>query len=108
MRELHNLVEYAVNICQDRQILPQHLPGYLTEAPSGGDVLDKGEPSEPSLQFSVPTAHESLGPEQAWEDVERRMIMEALVKAGGRRSKAADILGWGRSTLWRKMKQYGM
>jgi two-component system response regulator AtoC len=34
------------------------------------------------------------------------MIIEALVKTKGRRNKAADMLGWGRSTLWRKIKQY--
>jgi transcriptional regulator of acetoin/glycerol metabolism len=34
--------------------------------------------------------------------------MDALLKARGRRSKAAEILGWGRSTLWRKMKHHGL
>ncbi|HMA86110.1 MAG TPA: helix-turn-helix domain-containing protein [Desulfosalsimonadaceae bacterium] len=34
------------------------------------------------------------------------MILDALYNAGGRRSKAAELLGWGRSTLWRKMKHY--
>jgi two-component system response regulator AtoC len=41
-----------------------------------------------------------------WADTERRLILDAMVKGGGRRSKAAEILGWGRSTLWRKMKRY--
>jgi transcriptional regulator of acetoin/glycerol metabolism len=36
------------------------------------------------------------------------MIMEALIKASGRRKKAAASLGWARSTLWRKMKHYGI
>ncbi|MEG6552097.1 helix-turn-helix domain-containing protein, partial [Desulfocurvibacter africanus] len=53
-----------------------------------------------------PHVHPVLG--ESWPDVERRMILDALVRAGGRRSKAAEILGWGRSTLWRKMKSYGM
>ena len=43
-----------------------------------------------------------------WAALERNMILEAMVQAKGRRSKAADLLGWGRSTLWRKMKQYGL
>jgi len=29
-----------------------------------------------------------------------------MVRAKGRKQVAADLLGWGRSTLWRKMKQY--
>ena len=32
VRELRNIVEYAVNICGDRQIKPKHLPSYLMEA----------------------------------------------------------------------------
>ncbi|MCK5228451.1 MAG: hypothetical protein KAK02_09600, partial [Desulfobulbaceae bacterium] len=33
-------------------------------------------------------------------------ILDALVKAGGKRTRAAELLGWGRSTLWRKIKAY--
>jgi DNA-binding NtrC family response regulator len=40
--------------------------------------------------------------------VERQLILDALVRAKGRRGRAAEILGWGRSTLWRKMKRYGI
>jgi len=47
-------------------------------------------------------------PDQGWPDIEKRMIMEALIKAGGRKNKAAASLGWARSTLWRKMSQYGI
>ncbi len=43
-----------------------------------------------------------------WSAMERKMIMDALLKVKGRRSKAAQLLGWGRSTLWRKMKRYGI
>ena len=38
---------------------------------------------------------------------ERAAIEIALEEAGGLRSRAADILGMGRTTLWRKMKSYG-
>ena len=38
---------------------------------------------------------------------ERAAIEIALEEAGGRRSTAADILGMGRTTLWRKMRAYG-
>ena len=47
-------------------------------------------------------------PPERWEDVQRKMILETLVKTGGRKSKAAELLGWGRSTLWRKMKHFGI
>jgi transcriptional regulator of acetoin/glycerol metabolism len=39
---------------------------------------------------------------------EREAIVAALDETGGVRSKAARILGMGRTTLWRKMKEYGI
>jgi transcriptional regulator with PAS, ATPase and Fis domain len=43
-----------------------------------------------------------------WEEVERRLILDALVRSGGKRKEAASLLGWSRSTLWRKMKARGV
>jgi len=39
---------------------------------------------------------------------ERSAIVNALEQAEGVRSRAAEILGMGRTTLWRKMKQFGL
>jgi len=36
------------------------------------------------------------------------LIEEALKKSGGRRQDAAKLLGWGRNTLTRKIKQLGL
>ena len=104
VRELKNIVEYALNICQEDLILPKHLPAYLTEPrPTYGEPA-REEPSPSVLAVPLGDREESLD----WAAMERKMILEAMVKAKGRRSKAAELLGWGRSTLWRKMKQYGM
>ena len=108
VRELKNIIEYAVNICQEGQIKPHHLPTYLAEAsPWGKDTDAVKEHVSLSVQ-SDPNEQKSLETEHTWAAMERKMILEALVKAGGRRSKTAVLLGWGRSTLWRKMKQYGI
>lgn len=108
VRELRNIVEYAVNICPKGQIQSAHLPAYLTETKLHDDLPARavGETSGWTASFSQPSSGHSE--QKTWASLERDMIMEALVKAGGRRNKAADILGWGRSTLWRKMKHYGM
>lgn len=105
VRELRNIVEYAVNICDGEMINPEHLPSYVTESPV--------EPEGMAEPVGILQAHERRillpGPNDGdWETVERRMIMDAMMKAGGRRNKAAAILGWGRSTLWRKLKRYGI
>ena len=78
------------------------LPSYLT---SGSEKL-----SPRVTDDAVSGTPDTAGSEESldWAGIERKMIVDALVKASGRRSKAAQLLGWGRSTLWRKMKQYGI
>jgi len=39
---------------------------------------------------------------------EKEAILAALSDTGGARSQAAALLGMGRTTLWRKMKEYGI
>jgi two-component system response regulator AtoC len=108
VRELRNIVEYAINICGDRQIKLKHLPSYLVEADPFG--VTAGAQDTPShLTFKTEDSRFiNTEPHQNWSDIEKRMIMEALIKAGGRKNKAAVSLGWARSTLWRKLKQYGI
>ncbi len=45
---------------------------------------------------------------QAVPEIERRMIEVALHHTGGKRQEAARLLGWGRNTLTRKIKELGM
>ena len=41
-------------------------------------------------------------------DVEKILIDAALQKTGGRKHDAAKLLGWGRNTLTRKIKELGV
>jgi transcriptional regulator with PAS, ATPase and Fis domain len=107
VRELANMVEYATNVCHETMIKPEHLPDYL------GGPWDEPLQSEVSEMGSYPGMEESIGKTVAdnrlnWREMERRMISEALLKSRGNRTKAAKLLGWGRSTLWRKMKQHNL
>jgi len=106
VRELRNIIEYAVNICPRGQIQFTHLPAYLSETKHQYDrsTPEAGEASEWTASF-VKSNSEKSG-QKTWASFERDMIIEALVKSKGRRNKAAEMMGWGRSTLWRKMKQY--
>jgi transcriptional regulator of acetoin/glycerol metabolism len=36
---------------------------------------------------------------------QKRLILEALMKSGGNKAEAARLLGIGRTSLWRKIKQ---
>jgi hypothetical protein len=42
------------------------------------------------------------------EEMERTLIQAALDRSGGDRQKAAHILGIGKTTIYRKLKEYGM
>ena len=112
VRELKNIVEYATNVCPDGTIQLEHLPEYLK-----GLSLDMTAPHLTAKLESK--AREMAAPEERfmwgladqildWRQMERRMISEALLQTRGNRTKAAMLLGWGRSTLWRKMKQYDL
>lgn len=105
VRELRNIVEYAINICPSERVAMEHLPAYITE-PDMSDDADSGRDTMASLPMNSEGRTQITG--RNWADIERQHIIGTLVKVNGRRSKAAEILGWGRTTLWRKMKQYGL
>lgn len=100
--ELKHIVEYAVNFCRGERIELLDLPAYVLK---GFDDHSPKSPEEEGVTSADEASHEeSLD----WTGIERKMIVDALFKANGRRTKAAKLLGWGRSTLWRKMKLYGI
>ena len=110
IRELKNIVEYAVNIATGPLIETQHLPAYLVDgskplAPSAVDsTQNKKITSFNKDDYSG--IKEAIPPKGAWAFAEKQMILNALVQAKGKKTKAAQILGWGRSTLWRKIKHH--
>ena len=105
IRELRNIVEYCVNICQNRCIEVEHLPKYLfsrkPEAPSVPQPVVNVEVPAPA-----PASASNAGKD--WLAIEKDLIIETLTQTRGNRSKAAEILGWGRTTLWRKLKIHGL
>jgi two-component system response regulator HydG len=106
VRELMTAVEYACIVCEGGRILAHHLPEELREgavagvAPSNGDgrraVADARAP-EAAKRYVAPDA-----------DAEREAIVHALEEADGNRTRAAAALGMGRTTLWQKLKEYGL
>ena len=109
VRELRNLVEYAVNICHEDTIEVRHLPVFLTTTPTNpapaATSTESASNTAPAAELNH-TAAPATAPARTWPEAERRLILDALTRAGGRRDRAAQLLGWGRSTLWRKMKHH--
>jgi len=88
VRELENLVERAVILTRDEVIGLEDLPLGVKER--------EGETSgETSLTVLV-------------EGLERRMIREALARADGVQTQAAEILGISERVLRYKLKKYGL
>lgn len=105
VRELRNIIEYAVNVCQSDRIGMADLPAYLVEPEGPHPLAAEGKTADSPSGPAGPVRSRPDDPD-TWAEAEKRMIIDALVRAGGKRSRAAAILGWGRSTLWRKIKQY--
>jgi hypothetical protein len=88
--------------------------GFLESVTADGFGFFPPNPEEPAFPDSPLDRWKSFRrrapapPEPTWADVEHRLILDALVRAGGKRTEAAKLLGWSRSTLWRKMKARGM
>jgi len=107
VRELRNIIEYAVNFCDGTHVRMRHLPGYILHAPQQSAEAKTAPRTELPAPTPVQPPPLPAGRE-SWEEVQRKMILDALLKTGGKKQKAAELMGWGRSTLWRKMKHFGI
>ncbi len=92
VRELQNCIEHAVALTQFEQITPDDLPERV-RAYRQSHVLVASE---------NPTELVSL------EQVERRYILRVIEAVGGNKTLAAQTLGIGRKTLYRKLVEYGI
>ena len=100
IRELRNVVEYCVNICPAGEIGVEHLPPPLLARPV--------EPATEAMTAAGTAPVPSPVAGGDWLAIERQLIVDTLTRTRGNRSRAAGILGWGRTTLWRKLKQHGL
>lgn len=93
VRELENIIEYCFAVCHERIIQPANLPAEVLHA--------AGEMPSPEKQ-------EAISQTEMKAENEESLIRETLKSCGGNRKQASDILGIDRTTLWRKMKKYGI
>jgi two-component system NtrC family response regulator len=92
IRELENAIERAVVLSTDNRITPESLPAHF-------QTPKKKETGSP-LKF--PQEDLSL------EEVEKQVILEALERAGGNRSRAARLLKIPRHVLLYRLKKFGL
>jgi len=94
VRELENCVERAVVLCRKALVDVEDLPPAVLEATAPEEGF---APSSRSLTLK-----------EALAEPERRIIQAALRANGGNRQATADQLGINRTTLYKKMKRYGL
>jgi DNA-binding NtrC family response regulator len=87
VRELENIIQRAITLSRDEVILPEDLPPSML-----------GEVEENLLEKGLREKY-TVG------QLEKEYIRRVLIEAGGNKSKAAEILGMDRKTLYRKLDE---
>jgi len=101
IRELRNVIERAMVLCDGDEIRPAHLPAELR----GGELLRRS-PREWSASLSLPPEGTDL--EEVVAQLERRLIKEALARTRGNLTRAAALLCISRDQLRYRLQKYGL
>jgi two-component system nitrogen regulation response regulator GlnG len=109
VRQLENTARWLTVMASSKDIHEQDLPPELSDV--GGEKTTADDQWQSSLRL---WARNSLQQQQtgllgtALPAFEQILIEVALEHTGGRRQEAARLLGWGRNTLTRKIKDFGL
>ncbi len=87
VRELENVIQRGITLCQHQRILPEDLPQLIVNEEKG-DLLEKAL----HMKYTV-------------DQLEKEYIKKVLIEVGGNKSKAAEVLGLDRKTLYRKLQE---
>jgi two-component system response regulator AtoC len=100
IRELENILERALIYCEGGLIQEEDLDLRADAAAPSGPA---SPPSNP-----VPAETAAPGPSLPLDELEKQAVIAALEKAGGNRTRAAELLGVTRKTILNKLKRFGM
>ena len=104
VRQLENTCRWLTVMASSREVLVDDLPPELRdlEGPTEGSG-DWRSAFREWADRALAAGHTHLL-EESVPDFERILIETALKHTGGRKGEAAELLGWGRNTLTRKLK----
>ncbi len=115
IRELQNVIERAVILCDENAQITPELLG-LTAPPTMAEKTSKSAPviveakKETATAVPEPAAHDSNGPaaslNETLADVERRHILNVLRNCANNRTQAAKVLDVNIRTLRNKLNEY--
>ena len=92
VRELESIIAHAVILCEGDTLTARDLPDQVRQ----GTTLRLALPDHASERVTTLI------------EIEEHAIRDTLERLNGNQSEAARRLGISRSTLWRKMKEYGI
>lgn len=92
IRELENVIQRAIVLSQSSLISLEHLP-----------LLQSSKADQEEREY---LSDEALNLKEKLNALEKSLIIEALRRSNGNRSKAAEILGINRRLLFTKINQY--
>ena len=93
VRELENAVEHGIICSQGNSVGPESLPQHIQEF---------------ARQHQLPPNQSQAGSNLSADYIQRMQIENVLREANGNKSKAAQLLGIDRTTLWRRMQKLGL
>jgi len=101
VRELENIIEHATVLAETNEITEKDLPEFMFK----NRLLLEGPRKAERLDATFSALPDNIVP---LETVERDYIERALVSQHHNYSETARKLGISRSTLWRKLREYGL
>jgi transcriptional regulator of acetoin/glycerol metabolism len=113
VRELENAIEHAVTVSEGRRIRAEDLPTAI-RVPK---LLRAGVGATPAAGAAfralpggsaAPPGEERARDAWSLADVEKEHIQRVLTLHRGNATTAARQLGISRTTLWRKLREYGL
>jgi transcriptional regulator with PAS, ATPase and Fis domain len=94
LRELDQVLRFAITFAEGPILLPSHLPAYVRQG-SGASGPDG----------ALPVRSRYIAPGDARN--EKSAVQQALESCAWNRRRAAERLGMSRTTLWARMREYG-
>lgn len=102
IRQLENIIEHAVTLCEGENLTLEDLPEYLVKAQGGPALYALPKADGVAVSGNDPNSLLTLA------ELEKNYIRQALEVCHKNHTEAAKRLGISRSTLWRKLKEHGM
>ena len=113
VRQLENTCRWLTVMAAGQEVLIQDLPSELFEASMPDSTTATSLPDSWATLLAqwadraLRSGHQNLLSE-AQPEMERTLLTTALRYTQGHKQEAARLLGWGRNTLTRKLKELGM